>query len=150
MLLNFTFIKAMIYPERISKPFSQCHVIRIATYVSLTCYSGVKSALSFSKWISRTSEMNCLILLVMNEIYPNAQIMPIAVFHSAVPPLVGTGSPSKHIQDFVDLEKQIKLFKSCKVTQSLFMAYGILRIAFTTCFGIAYFKMFYWVHVQEK
>lgn len=44
----FAFLKAIIYPER-SKPFSQYNVIHIATYVSLTHYSGVESALSFAK-----------------------------------------------------------------------------------------------------
>lgn len=58
----------------------------------------------------------------MNEVCLNPQIIPIVVFFSAILPAVGTANPSKHIKDFINLEKQIKLFKSCRTVHSLFMA----------------------------
>lgn len=76
------FLKAVIYPEGSSKPISSCVVVHIAIYVSLTCYSGIESALSFAKLIPKTSELTCLILLIMNEIYPNAQVIPCSILPS--------------------------------------------------------------------
>lgn len=76
------FLKAVIDPEGSSKPFSSCDTVHIVTYVSLTCCSGVESALSFAKLIPRTSEVNCLILLAMNEIYLNAQVIPCSILPS--------------------------------------------------------------------
>lgn len=87
------FLKAVICPEKSSKPFSPCDAVHVATYLSLACYSGVESALNFAKWTLRTSEVNCLILLIMNEIYPNAQIIPFIEFHSAITPSVGQAVP---------------------------------------------------------
>lgn len=92
-LMLWNLLQTMIYFKRSSKPFSQYSVIYIATYVSSMCYSEVESALSFVKCISRTLEVNCLILLIVNAIYLNAQIAPIRVFHCATAPLTKQAFP---------------------------------------------------------
>lgn len=85
--------KSSDLPWEKEQAFSSCNAILIVTYVYLTCCSGVESALSFAKWIPRTSEVNCLILLIMNEIYLDAQIIPFVVFHSDITPSVGQAVP---------------------------------------------------------
>lgn len=86
------FLKAVIYPEKSSNPFSSYDAVHIATYLFLTCYSGVESALSFANKL-RTSEVICLILLIMNEMYPKAQVIHFVESHSAIIPSVGQAVP---------------------------------------------------------
>ena len=130
----FAFLKAMIYPERNSKPFSQYNVIHIATYVSLT-------RLFWSGKCIELCKVNCLILLIMNEIYLNAQIIPIVVFHSAIPPSVGQAAPQNTRRTLLIQKNKSNCSRAAKGSSVLI--YGIGNFAFTTCFGIVYFKMFY-------
>lgn len=146
MLCNFfAFVKAMINPERRSKPVSKYNAMHIATcFLDMLFWSWRYIELCKLHFKNFTSE---LFNSAHNEWNlsecSNHSYLNVPLYH---PTFSKTGSPSKHIKDFVNLEK---LFKSCKAVQSLFMAQGNLHVAFTTCFGMAYFKMF-WVHIHEK